>query len=119
MLHRKNHIKNPNTIHTRRTMMYEELNLILSKEILNLNLVIQTNAINKKTNKNLVLTVTYLSKLYPFDNSISLWKVFLKLWGISADYEKRIMTLFYAMSNDDLLKLTSDIILSVDKGDIN
>ncbi len=100
----------PRTVHTSRTMMYSELNDLISHRTFNGESIIAANVLRKGTRININKTLDFLSKLYDFERQSEIWKVFSFLWNMTNDQNRRLMTLLYACYKDDLLKLSTPII---------
>ncbi len=106
----------PFTIHTNRTIMFEELRLLISHGIFDKDEVMKLNVLKKKTRINLFRTVELLSRLYEFDKQSELWKVFVFLWNLTEDSNRRSMTLLFAVRNDEVLKVSVPVVLSTSIG---
>ncbi len=106
----------PSTIHTSRTMMYSELSDLISHRTFDAENIVAMNVLKKGTRTNINKTLTFLSKLYDFQQQDELWKVFTLLWGLTNDGNRRLMTLLYACYKDELLKLSMPVIANTPIG---
>lgn len=104
------------TVHTARTMMFNELSALISQRIFDEDGIVEFNVLNKKTKYSSTYTLRLLSKLYDFRNQNDLWKAFTYLWGISEEKDRRLMTLLYAIRNDSLLQLSIPVVINTQKG---
>jgi len=104
------------TIHTSRTMMFDELNSLISHNVFNEQDIIELNLLNKISRSNINKTLKFLSGLYDFKSGNELWKVFLLLWKYAEEWDRRIMTLLYALYKDELLYQTAPVILNTPHG---
>ena len=104
------------TVHTSRTMMFDELSSLISHNVFNEQDIIELNLLNKLSRSNINKTLKFLSGLYDFKSGNELWKVFLLLWKLAEEPDRRIMTLFYALHQDELLNKTTPAILGTPHG---
>lgn len=111
--------KQKRTIHTARTMMYEELAKVIygsdNKE--NFLESLNRNAANKKTSKNQIMTNAALISLYNLNAEYIPFKCFIHFWGLCNEEELPTLTLLYAIANDYLLKESIDVINSIAIGE--
>lgn len=105
-------INKPYTIHTSRTIMFKELSDLISQGVFNETQIHEQNVVYKATRSNLKKTVGFLSKLYDYKEQNILWKVFIYLWKKADEHEKRLMTLLYAISKDEFLHISQNVVLS-------
>jgi len=97
---------NPNkTIHTSRTLMFSELAKVMDFAIQDDNYLesLKQNVINKKTKSGIDKTSGYLKTLYGFDLDLPSFIVFKYFWQFSAEEDKPIFALLYAIGRDYLL----------------
>ncbi len=104
------------TVHTSRTMMFDELYSLISHGVFNEQDIVDLNLLNKLSKSNINKTLKFLSGLYDFKSGNELWKVFLFLWKLAEEPDRRIMTLLYALYKDDLLYQTAPAILKTPHG---
>jgi len=90
--------------------MYSELSDLISHRTFDGESIVAANVLRKETRININKTLTFLSKLYDFEQQNELWKVFSFLWNLTDDQNRRLMTLLYACYKDDLLKLSIPVI---------
>ncbi len=109
----KKHIQ---TIHTSRTIMFDELNALISHGIFEEEEIVALNVFNKQSSSGIRKTLNYLSKLYDFRDDNQLWSTFLFLWKLSAEADRRILSLLYAVYKDDLLRASIPVVLDTPKG---
>lgn len=105
-----------NTVHTGRTIMYEELSSLISHQVNEPGEIVELNILKKQTRTNIQLTLKRLQKLYDFEKQDQVWKIFLHLWKIANESDRRIMTLIYALHKDQFLLKTATVILTVPYG---
>ena len=105
-----------NTIHTSRTMMFKELSALIDHQVFDENSIVEMNILGKFSASGIRSTLNYLSGLYDFKEKNQLWKVFLYLWKMAEESDRRIMTMLYAQYKDDLLRLSTPIVLNTPKG---
>lgn len=106
----------PYTIHTSRTIMYKELSDLIAQRLFFDNQILESNPIYKATRSNLQKTIRHLSKLYSFDSDDELWQIFVYLFKKANDSEKRLLTIIYALFNDELLSASIPLILETKLG---
>lgn len=104
------------TVHTSRTMMFNELNSLISHCVFDETGIVELNVFNKPTKSSIINTLKYLSRLYDFKTPGELWKAFTYLWGISEEKDRRLMTLLYGIRNDSLLQLSIPVVINTPKG---
>jgi hypothetical protein len=107
----------PKTIHTSRTMMFDELSNLINQGIYDEQEILEINTLHKSTKGNLEKTLKYLSRIYDFKTNSTLWKVFLFLWRLADDENKRFLALLHALKNDELLKLSIPVVKKTSFGD--
>ncbi|MGZ4009909.1 MAG: hypothetical protein ACXVLF_03080 [Flavisolibacter sp.] len=109
----------PKTIHTSRTMMFAELSKVMDHAIhddMYLNSLNQ-NIANKKTKNNQEKTTGFLKQLYGFDLAYLPFRFFKYFWEITAENDKPLLTLLYAIGQDYLLGESYPIVASTKLGD--
>lgn len=104
------------TVHTSRTMMFNELNALISHRIFDEAGIVELNVLNKPTKSSIINTMKYLSSLYDFKMQGELWNAFTYLWGVAEEKDRRLMTLLYATRNDSLLQLSIPVVINTPKG---
>jgi len=106
----------PHTVHTSRTMMFNELNALISHRVFDEAGIVELNVFNKTTKSSIINTMKYLTSLYDFKMQGELWKAFTYLWEIAEDKDRRLMSLLYAVKNDSLLQLSIPVVMNTPKG---
>lgn len=110
------------SIHTSRTIMFSELNTLLShfpqdatkKQYTSA--IIDENLLGKSTISNRKLTAERLSDLYSLDSEVCIFRVMLNLWHL--DEKARPLLAFYcAIARDTLLRASVEGVLSLKIGD--
>ncbi len=104
------------TIHTSRTMMFNELSALIDHQVFDEKSIVEMNILGKLSTKGIHNTLNYLSRLYDFKEANQLWKVFLYLWNMAEESDKRIMTLLYALYKDELLRVSLPVMLNAKPG---
>jgi len=104
------------TIHTSRTIMFDELNALISHGAYEEEDIIALNVFNKQSGSGIRKTLIYLSKLYDFRDDNPLWRTFLFFWNMSVEADRRMLSLLYAVYKDDLLRVTIPVVLETTKG---
>lgn len=107
--------------HTSRTMMFEELNTVLScvgaeatrKEYASA--IVDDNCLAKPTTSTRRLTNQRLGELYGLDSSVPLFRVFRRLWDIH-EPGRRLLALLCAVARDPLLASTASAIITLSDG---
>lgn len=98
------------TIHTSRTIMFDELNALISHGTFAEDEIVALNVFNKQSGSGIRNTLNYLSRLYDFKKDTSLWKAFHFLWEDAEEADRRLMSLLYAINKDDLLRQSIPVI---------
>lgn len=108
-----------NTIHHSRTIMFDEVERIVETGMRDNNFIqaIENNAIGKKSQTALRNAKSKLLSIYSFDHNNPSFSLFLKLWEVSNDKERRVLTLLMALKEDDLLSKSAEFIHSIPIGD--
>ena len=105
--------------HTSRTLMFAELSKVMNHAINDDTYLdsLHQNIANKKTKTNQDKTTGYLRQLYGFDIKYIPFKIFKYFWQIAAEEDKPVITLLYALGEDDLLSESYPIIASTKLGE--
>ncbi len=100
------------TIHTSRTMMYAELEKVMSFSLDGKQIVdsLEKNITGKKSASGVKKSATYLKHLYGFDNDNPSFSAFKYFWENSEPLQRPLLAFIYAMNNDDLLAESIDVI---------
>jgi hypothetical protein len=100
-----NRMIKPSTIHTARTLMFEELSKVMNFSIEkdNYHDSMVNNIFGKKSEVNLKQTTKYLTQLYSFDLSYPPFKILKYFWLNTDENEKPIIALLFAIQQDYLL----------------
>lgn len=102
--------------HTSRTMMFEELRLLLgatspdARRADYATAIIEGNCLSKPTSATRRLTNQRLGELYGLDPVIPIFRVLRRLWDIEAD-GRPLLTVLAAMARDPLLAATCPTII--------
>ncbi|SFW90367.1 hypothetical protein [Chitinophaga sancti] len=112
-------VEKQKTIHTSRTMMFVELSKVMDHAIHDDIYIdsLNQNIVNKKTKNNQDKTTGYLKQLYGFNLSYQPFKFFKYFWQISAEKDKPLLTLLFAIGQDYLLGESYVVIASTKLGD--
>lgn len=108
----------PTTVHTSRTLMYQELSDLMSfgKAHGEFKADVGDNVIDKRSRSNEMKTLRYLKQLYGMDGTQPLFAALMRFWDICDEEEKRLLALQMAVTGDHLLNESVDVILSVPLG---
>jgi len=112
---------NPVGIHASRTMMLEELRLILAAINSSANptdyrrAIIEENALHKKTAITRQSSLRWLRWLYILNDKFLLFRALRDLWGSDIEAQPQI-ALLCAVARDPILKATAEMILAVPEG---
>jgi len=107
--------------HSSRTMMSEELRLVLNaapteaKRADYAAAIIDGNCLSKPTSSTRRLTNQRLGELYGLDPSIALFRVLRRLWNVDAE-GRPLLTLLAALARDPLLASTSPAVVLLPVG---
>ncbi|MBP3192964.1 hypothetical protein [Natronogracilivirga saccharolytica] len=104
------------TIHTSRTIMFDELKALISHGAFEEEEIIALNVFNKQSGSGIRKTLNFLSKLYDFRDDNQLWRIFLFMWKMSNEADQRVLSLLYAVYKDDLLRASIPVVLNTPKG---
>lgn len=111
-----------NGAHSARSMMIEELKLLLFSRDESASKtdyeddIINFNILHKPTEKSRKLTFRHLTDLYGLDPQIPLFKVFRQWWELNEDTQA-ILALQLAVARDPLLRASTDVILQLEPGE--
>ena len=104
--------------HSSRTIMLDELSILLRLSPLSLNreeyrkVIVQDNCLGKRTVSTRKLSHQRLSELYALDRDVLLFRVMRRLW--QADERGRpLLALLLAMARDPLLRITAPPIIRI------
>jgi hypothetical protein len=102
----------PSTIHTARTLMFEELSKVMdfSIEKDNYQESMANNVFGKKSEDGIKKTTNFLSQLYSFDISDTPFKVLKYFWQNTDENEKPIIALLFAIQQDYLLSESISVV---------
>jgi hypothetical protein len=102
----------PSTIHTARTLMFEELSKVMdfSIEKDNYQESMANNVFGKKSGDGIKKTTNFLSQLYSFDISNTPFKILKYFWQNTDENEKPIIALLFAIQQDYLLSESISVV---------
>jgi hypothetical protein len=102
----------PSTIHTARTLMFEELSKVMdfSIEKDNYHQSMVNNVFGKKSEDGIKKTTNFLTQLYSLDSNYIPFKILKYFWLNTDDSEKPIIALLFAIHNDYLLSESISVI---------
>ena len=110
-------------VHTSRTMMYEELHLLLdtvnnpSAQIEEyIEAIVEDNCLGKRSVRNRKITATRLKELYGLNDSIALFRVLHFFWSRD-ELGRPLIALLCALTRDQLLYKTIPFILKYKEGE--
>ena len=109
-------------VHTARTMMLEDLQLLLSR-VSNpdspkseyLKAIIEDNCLGKLSERTRLLTSRHLVYLYSLDPSVTIFRALRYFWGRDLQGQP-ILALLCSYSRDNLLRLSAQFILQFTEG---
>lgn len=111
-----------NSVHTSRTMMLEELKILLScADSPNLaregyfSLIDEGNCLGKRSVKTRILTYRHLTELYSLDSSLLLYRALLYFWQ-REPAGQALIALLCAYSRDSILRASASFILKHQEG---
>ncbi len=112
-------MKKPKSIHGARTLMYSELEKIMtfSLETGQYLDAMADNVFGKKSSDGIKQTKGFLKRLYGFDENNPSFVAFKYFWKISEANEKPLIAFVYAVNQDDLLAESVQVLQSVKLGD--
>ena len=105
-----------NSVHTARTIMFEELELLLETvpnpidENQLIHAIIDENCLGKRSAKSKTLTVRHLVELYALNPTIPLFRTLLYFWNREPD-ARSLLALLCSSSRDSLLRSSLKVIL--------
>ncbi len=107
------------TVHTARTIMFEELSRVINSTIDDNKYIdsLNDNIAGKQTKTNQKRTNSALLSLYKLDINYTPFLCFKYFWQMADEKELPIITLLYAICNDYLLNESTDVILSTPIGE--
>jgi hypothetical protein len=107
------------TVHTARTLMFNELSIIMDYSTDNNNYTeaLEQNVSGKRTMKNLSRTNAALKTLYVFDDKFPPFTLFKHFWRISIEGDRKYLALIFAIGMDLLLSDSKDTILAASPGE--
>lgn len=115
---------NESGVHTRRTMMLEELSLLLNyvkdpdatKEEY-IRAICEDNCLGKRSGQNRKYAAKYLTELYSLDRNMLIFRVLNYFW--TRDEKARpLLALLCAYTRDALLRMSATFILNYREGDV-
>ncbi len=112
-------MKKLKSVHSSRTMMYAELEKIMSYSIytgLYLD-AMEENVFGKKSSDGVNKTKGFLKRLYDFELSNQKFVVFEYFWNICDSSERPLIAFIYAINNDQLLAESMDVVKNLDTGE--
>ncbi|MDX2030914.1 MAG: hypothetical protein SF339_09615 [Blastocatellia bacterium] len=108
--------------HSSRTMMLEELRLLLSyvempgaRKKDYVKAIIEENCLGKRSGRTRKLTAEYLIDLYALDRSVTLFRALLYFWNRDVEGQ-RLLALLSAYSRDAILRSSAPFVLNVPEG---
>ena len=108
--------------HSSRTIMLEELSLLLNSLPLvagrsdYLSAIIERNALGKQTGANRKITAQHLSELYALEPTIPLFRVLRLFWQNDVP-GRPVLALLCSLARDPLLRATAEPILAMTSGE--
>lgn len=109
------------TTHTSRTMMVEELSVLLEsageavhRERL-VELIVEENILGKPTAATRRITVQRLSELYALDTSVVLFRALIRLWRADRD-SLPLLALMCALARDSLFRVSAPAVVLLREG---
>ena len=112
-------IKKFKSTHTSRTLMFAELEKVMSHSIDGSDFaeILLNNVTGKKSSSNIQKTATHLKSLYGFDLQYAPFAAFKYFWK-NAEYNDRpMLALIYAINEDDLLAEGFEVIMGTPIGE--
>jgi hypothetical protein len=108
--------------HSSRTIMLEELSLLLDSLPLGagrsdyLSAVIEKNALGKQTGANRKITAQHLTELYALEPTVPLFRVLRRFWQDDVP-GRPVVALLCSLARDPLLRATAEPILAMTSGE--
>ena len=98
-------IKKFKSTHTSRTLMFAELDKVMSHSIDGSDFaeILLNNVTGKKSSSNIQKTATHIKSLYGFDMEYAPFAAFKYFWKNAESSDKPMLALIYAINEDDLL----------------
>lgn len=112
-----------NGAHAARTMMFDELSLLLDRlpaEATRADYVreiVGLNCLAKQTQKSRELTLRHLTALYALDPSVPIFRIFRKFWDVDKDAQP-VLALTMVLVRDPLLRQSQQFILGKPLGEL-
>lgn len=108
--------------HIARTMMFKELEALLSyittptpSKADYLRAIVDDNCLGKRSGRSRLLSYRHLADLYALDPSVTIFRAFLYFW--QRDFQsRRLLALLCAYSRDPVLRLSAPFILNLPQG---
>jgi len=112
-------MKKLKTIHTSRTMMFNELGKVMAYSLDDDRFLesLEENVTGKKSNSGAVKTANYLKRLYGFNIHYPAFAAFKYFWRISEPHEKPMIAFVYAINQDDILAESIEVMQNVKPGE--
>lgn len=107
-----------NTVHTSRTLMFDELSRVMDHGFETNSFVesMGENVTGKLTKSNIEKTNRYLKQLYGFNYTNSYFIGFKYFWIITSNESKPILALLFAIHADDLIAESINVVVSKSLG---
>jgi len=112
-----------NGAHSARTMMFDELSLLLDRLPIDatradyVREIVDFNGLAKQTQKSRELTLRHMTALYGLDPSVPIFRIFRKFWDQDQD-ARPVLALTTALARDPLLRLSQQFILGKPLGEL-
>ena len=112
-------MKSQLTIHTSRTIMFNEFDKLMSfsMEANNYSEALQQNIFGKKSNSGVNKTAYYLKQLYGFNIKYPLFIALTYFWKICEPAERPLIAFIYAINHDKLLEESIGVLQQVKTGE--
>lgn len=114
---------NKNSTHTRRTMMLDEISLLLSyvnnrkaKKAEYIKAITEDNCLGKRSVQNRKFTAKYLIELYGLDPNLAVFRALLYFWDRD-EQSRPLLTFLCAYTRDQLLRLSMSFIFDHQEGE--
>jgi hypothetical protein len=107
--------------HTSRTMMFDELEILLLATATDADrddyaeAIIESNCLSKPTAASRRLTNQRIGELFPLDPAVILFRVFRRLWDVEPT-GRRLLALLCAVARDPLLAASAEPVLRIEPG---
>ena len=98
--------------------MFAEFEKVMSHSLENLNFLeaLESNVTGKKSGSGIHYTASFLKRLYGFRLDDPCFLALIYFWKLSEPNERPLITLLFAVLNDDILAESKDVIHSVEPG---